>query len=82
MNCPRATQKLFDINFGLSPRHLFTVFRKNQSIGYKRSLYGRGNQGLMWGEGYINPPRGPNKQLTTKSFKSLNWFGYTLEQWC
>lgn len=82
MTLQRARENSFDINFGLSPRHLFTVFRKNQSIGYKRSLFGRGNQGLMWGEGYINPPRGPNKQLTTKSSKLLNWLSHTLEQWC
>ena len=72
------------IDDGLTPRHFFTVHNGNgnKSNAYKRSLTGRGNQGLMWGEGYINPPRGPNKEMSTKCFKSLSWLSYTLEQWC
>ena len=82
MTVQRAKGIFFDINCGLNPRHFFTGFRGKLTNGNKRSLFGRGNQGLMWGEGYINPPRGPNKEMSTKCFKSLSWLSYTLEQWC
>lgn len=66
--------KFFDLNAGLSPIHFFTVYRSNGSVAYQRSLHGRGNQGLMWGEGYINPPRGPNNHRTARRTMLPWWF--------
>ena len=67
LTCKILSKKIDD---GLTPRHFFTVHNGNgnKSNAYKRSLTGRGNQGLMWGEGYINPPRGPFAMcLSTKN---------------
>ena len=47
-------------NEGLTPRHYFTVYCRNLATGNRRGMTGRGNQGLGHGEGYINPPNGPN----------------------
>ena len=47
-------------NEGLTPRHYFTVVRRNLASGNKRALNCPSSVGFISRTGYQNPPRGPD----------------------
>ena len=47
-------------NEGLTPRHYFTVVRRNLASRYSRALNCPSSVGFIDRTGYQNPPRGPD----------------------